>query len=115
MVSAEVVLPKVLRVFGPVPAVTAASEVSGPWDQPGSTRRVHLADGTAAREQVTVFRRPEWFGYRVWDLGGPFGRLVHEATGEWVFAEVEGATIVHWTYRFYPRRASGRPPPACLT
>jgi hypothetical protein len=40
---------------------------------------------------------------------------VHEATGEWFFADVEGATIVHWTYRFYPRSRLATPGLALFT
>jgi hypothetical protein len=115
IVTDEGVLPEVLRGLGPIPAVTHTSELTGPWDVPGSQRRVHLADGSSAHEQLTVRRPPEWFGYRVFDLDGVFGRLVHEATGEWFFAEVEGGTLVHWTYRLYPRSRLARPALALFT
>ena len=52
-VAGEDVLPKILTGYGLVPAVAFTSDVSGPWDQVGSHRIVHLADGSTAEEQVT--------------------------------------------------------------
>jgi len=57
-VAAEEVLPKVLTGYGLLPAVVRTSGNTGPWDQPGSARTVHLADGSTAREQVTAYERP---------------------------------------------------------
>jgi hypothetical protein len=100
-ITAQDVLPKVLTGFGPLPAVVKTSEVSGPWDVPGSSRLVHLADGTTAREQVTHFSRSTDFAYRVFDFGNPIiGALATGARGEWTFIEVAGGTKVKWTYTF---------------
>jgi hypothetical protein len=63
-VGAEDVLPKVLTGYGMLPAVVRTSGNTGPWDKPGSNRLVHLKDGTTAREEVTAYRRPEYFAYK---------------------------------------------------
>jgi hypothetical protein len=63
-VSAEDVLPKVLTGYGLLPAVERTSGNTGPWDRPGSSRTVHLADGNTAREEVTAYTRPNYFAYR---------------------------------------------------
>lgn len=100
-ITAEDVLPKVLTGYGPLPAVVKTSGNTGPWDQPGSARIVHLADQTTVREQVTRYASPEGFAYRVWDFGNPVVRgLASEARGEWTFTPVEGGTKVSWTYTF---------------
>ena len=50
-VVAEDVLPKVLRRWGPIPAVVGTRDLTGPWTTPGSERTVVLDDGTSARER----------------------------------------------------------------
>ena len=67
-VAAEDVLPKVLTGYGLLPAVVRTSGNTGPWDRPQSVRTVHLADGNTAREQVTAYTRPKYFGLctRIW-------------------------------------------------
>lgn len=100
-IVAEDVLPKVLTGYGPLPAVVRTSDHTGPWDQPGSARRIHLADGTTVQEQVTHFARPNAFAYRVWDFGNPIVRtLADHARGEWTFVADPHGTKVRWTYTF---------------
>ncbi len=76
VVVGEDVLPKVLRRWGPVPAVTGTRDVTGPWDTPGSERTVLLEDGSTAQEQVLVWERPRRFEYRVDRFTSPLGRPV---------------------------------------
>lgn len=100
-ITAQDVLPKVLTGYGPLPAVVRTSEVSGPWDVPGSSRVVHLADGTTVREQVTQFTNPTGFAYRIFEFGNPIvGALASGARGEWTFSEAPSGTKVRWTYTF---------------
>lgn len=100
-ITAQDVLPKVLTGYGPLPAVVRTSEVSGPWDVPGSARIVHLADGTTVREQVTQFTSPTGFAYRIFEFGNPIvAALATSARGEWTFSEAPGGTKVIWTYTF---------------
>ena len=101
-VVAADVLPKVLTGYGPLPAVTGTSEQSGPWDQPGASRLVHLKDDSTVREQVTGFERPQHFTYQVWDFTNPIiHRLADKAEGEWTFASADDGTHIVWTYTFY--------------
>jgi Polyketide cyclase / dehydrase and lipid transport len=103
-ITAEGVLPQILTGYGLLPAVVRTSDRSGPWDQPGSARIVHLADGSTVREQVTAFTAPHHFAYRVWDFGNPFiRRLADGARGDWTFETVGGSTRVGWTYTFAAR------------
>ena len=104
VVAAEDVLPKVLTGYGPLPAVVATSDTTGPWDRPGSARVVHLADGSTLREQVTAYRRPGYFSYRVWAFDNPvINSLASGGRGEWIFTDVPGGTHVRWTYAFKRR------------
>jgi hypothetical protein len=99
-------LPRILLGYGPVPAVVSTSEQSGPWDVPGSTRTVHLADGTSAREQVTDCEPSHYFAYRVGDFSNLIRHLAGEARGEWWFTKAgEDATDVVWKYSFVARSA----------
>lgn len=100
-------LPRILAGYGPVPAVVATSEQSGPWDVPGSVRTVHLSDGSTAHERVTACARPASFGYTVDGFSGPVRRLAREAHGTWSFAPAGAdATDVVWTYAFEARSAA---------
>lgn len=103
IVVAEDVLPKVLKRYGLVPAVVGTSGNTGPWDQPGSTRIVHLAGNTQAREQVTQFDRPSYFSYRVDQFTFAVRHLAHFATGEWWFRGEGDGTHVRWTYTFHAK------------
>jgi Polyketide cyclase / dehydrase and lipid transport len=103
-VAAEGVLPEVLTGFGLVPGVVSTSNVTGPWDKPGSNRTVHLAGGSTAHEEVEVYSRPSYFAYRVSDPTFSLRYLMARAHGQWWFNSVEGDTYVRWTYTF---RAKG--------
>jgi Polyketide cyclase / dehydrase and lipid transport len=105
-IAAEDVLPKVLTGYGPLPAVVRTSDHTGPWDQVGSARVVHLADGGTAREQVTLLEAPRRFAYRVWDISNPIiSALTTEARGDWTFVAVAQGTQVTWTYTFVAKNA----------
>jgi hypothetical protein len=115
-ITAEDVLPKVLTGFGPLPAVVGTSGNTGPWHQPGSSRVVHLADDTTAREQVTHFTALRGFAYRVWDFGNPVVRtLATQARGGWAFEAVARGTQVSWTYTFTARNAAAALPLSGMT
>lgn len=105
-IAAEDVLPKVLTGYGPLAAVVATSDHTGPWDQVGSARVVHLADGSTAREQVTLLEAPRRFAYRVWDFSNPIIKaLATEARGHWTFVAAAQGTQVTWTYTFVAKNA----------
>ena len=105
-IAAEEVLPKVLTGYGPLPGVVRTADHTGPWDQIGSARVVHLADGGTAREQVTLLESPRRFAYRVWDISNPIVKtLAVEARGDWTFVAVGQSTQVNWTYTFVAKNA----------
>jgi hypothetical protein len=115
-IAAEDVLPKVLTGYGPLPAVVRTSRNTGPWDQPGSARIVHLADGNTAREQVTHYDAPHHFAYRVWDVSHAIvGSLSEDARGEWTFATHPDGTLVTWTYTFTAVNAAALIPLTMIT
>jgi Polyketide cyclase / dehydrase and lipid transport len=101
--AAEDVLPKVLTGFGMVPAVAYTSDVSGTWNQPGSHRIVHLADGSTANEAVTHYDRPGYFAYRVSNPSFALKYLIKEARGQFWFSATTGGTHVKWTYTFHAK------------
>lgn len=105
-ITAQDVLPKVLTGYGPLPAVVRTSEVSGPWDTPGSSRIVHLADGSTVREQITEFSRSKSFAYRVYEFGNPIiGTLATSARGVWTFSDASGGVRVSWIYTFVAKNS----------
>jgi hypothetical protein len=99
-------LPDILKRYGPVPAVVRTSGQTGPWDVVGSSRTVHLSDGSSATERVTACEAPRHFGYTVSGFTNPVRLLAREARGQWWFeedADDAGATRVRWTYAFEAR------------
>jgi Polyketide cyclase / dehydrase and lipid transport len=99
-VAAEDVLSKILTGYGLVPAVAFTSDISGPWDQPGSHRIVHLADGSTVNEGLTDYERASYFAYRVSNPSFALKHLMTEATGQFWFEAADGGTKVTWTYTF---------------
>ncbi|PFH08524.1 polyketide cyclase/dehydrase/lipid transport protein [Collimonas sp. PA-H2] len=104
-VAAQDVLPKILTGYGLVPGVASTSNVSGPWDQPGSTRTVHLLDGSTVSEGITHYDRPSYFAYRVSNPSFSLKHLMSYARGQFWFTPTEGGTQVKWIYMFRARNS----------
>jgi hypothetical protein len=109
-VAAEDVLPKILTGYGLVPGVASTSDISGPWDQPGSHRIVHLLDGSTVNEGITAYNRPSYFAYRVSNPSFALKHLMAEARGQFWIAPTEGGTNVTWTYTFQARNRLAKLP-----
>ncbi|MFK4003359.1 SRPBCC family protein [Qipengyuania sp. NPDC077563] len=109
-VAAENVLPKILTGYGLLPGISHTSDITGPWDQPGSRRTVHLLDGSHVQEGVTHYDRPQYFAYRVSDPSFALKHLMIEARGEFWFAEADHGTEVRWTYTFRARNRLAKVP-----
>ena len=109
-VTAENVLPKILTGYGMVPGVAFTSDVSGPWDRPGSHRVVHLTDGSTVNEGLTHYDRPSYFAYRVSDPSFALKHLMTQARGEFWFQPADGGTKVKWTYTFQAKNGLAKLP-----
>ncbi len=97
-------VPSIMPGYGPLPAVVGVEAQTGNWDAIGQTRTVRLADGTTAREEITLHDAPHRFAYTVRDWSGMMRFLAREAKSEWRFSEVAaGQTRVEWRYAFTPR------------
>jgi polyketide cyclase/dehydrase/lipid transport protein len=99
-------LSRIFRGYGPLPAVVATTDQTGPWDHVGVSRTVKLSDGNDVRERITAYERPAYFAYRLGPFdSGALRHLVVEAHGEWRFtAQGDASTAIRWTYTFGPRR-----------
>jgi SLT domain-containing protein len=64
-----------------------------------------MKDGTTAREEVTAYRRPEYFAYKTGEYTFALKYLATGATGEWWFTPDGTATAVRWTYVFQGKNA----------
>ena len=92
-------LETVLRDEAGLPGVTRTTGTTGPWDISGSTRIVHLSDGTTCRETVEVATAPDYFAYRLTEFSSRMiGMLVQEANGQWWFTDDGSGTKAKWTY-----------------
>lgn len=92
-------LDTVLRDEAGLPGVTRTTGTTGPWDVAGSTRIVHLSDGSVCRETVKTATAPDYFAYRLTEFSSRMvGRLVREATGQWWFTDDGSGTHAKWTY-----------------
>lgn len=90
--------------FGPLPAVTAVEDQSGPWTIVGQTRRLELSDGGSVVETITDADSPTLFAYDLSDFQRLFGRLVTGARAEWRFERESDGTRIRWSYEFHPKR-----------
>jgi hypothetical protein len=92
-------LETVLRDAARLPGVTHTSGTTGPWNVAGSTRIVHLSDGTTCRETVKTATAPDYFAYRLTEFSSRMvGMLVREANGQWWFTDEGNGTHAKWTY-----------------
>ena len=104
-------LETVLRDEAGLPGVTRTTGTTGPWDVAGSTRIVHLSDGTTCRETVKVATAPDYFAYRLTEFSSRMiGRLVQEANGQWWFTDegsgTQGEVDVHGRGQVCARHAN---------
>lgn len=90
--------------FGPLPAVTAVHDQTGPWTVVGQTRRLALSDGGSVVETITDADSPTLFAYDLSGFQRLFGRLVAGARAEWRFERDGGGTRIRWAYEFHPKR-----------
>ncbi len=108
-VTAKDVLPKILLGYGPLPGVVSTSGNIGPWHIPGSSRMVHLKNGSSAREELTDYQPPAYFAYRTSDFTSALKHVVSQGRGQWWFTPDEQATRVTWTYTFTARSRFTQP------
>jgi hypothetical protein len=101
-------LETVLRDAASLPGVTKTTGTTGPWDAAGSTRIVHLTDGTSCRETVQEATAPDYFAYRLTEFSSPpVAGLVKEAGGQWWFTDEGGGTHAKWTYTAESKTPAG--------
>jgi hypothetical protein len=101
-------LETVLRDAAFLPGVAKTTGTTGPWDKAGSTRIVHLTDGTTVRETVTSATAPDYFAYRLTEFSSPMIRgLVKEARGQWWFTDSGSGLKAKWTYTAESRHFLG--------
>ncbi len=93
--------------YGPLPAVQAVRDQTGPWSVVGQSRTLHLSDGSTVTETITDIEQPSYFAYELTAFTRLFGRLVDHANAEWSFEEKPNGTLVTWTYTFHPRKRWG--------
>jgi hypothetical protein len=101
-------LETVLRDAAFLPGVAKTTGTTGPWDKAGSTRIVHLTDGTTCRETVITSTAPDYFAYRLTEFSSPMIRmLVREARGQWWFTDSGTGIQAKWTYTAESRNPLG--------
>ena len=104
-------LSSIFTGFGPLPAVTGVTDQVGGWDAVGQTRSVTLSDGSSAKEEMTGYKRPQYFSYTVSGFTGVFRFLTTSANGEWWFEPVSKVeTHIKWRYAYNSRNVVTIPP-----
>jgi hypothetical protein len=95
-------MPKLLRGWGPVPAVERAELLDGGDYAVGKVRRIHNSDGSSLDEEILVYEPPSAHAYRLYgNFRGLAKVLVTEGRGDWSFVALdESRTEVSWTYQF---------------
>ena len=103
-------LTSIFTGYGPLPAVIGTKNQTGAWDGSGQTRTVLLSDGSSAREMLTHYEHPNYFGYKVSEFTGALRFLVASANGEWWFSSTSSnRTHIKWRYAFNARSAFAVP------
>ncbi len=97
------VLPKILKRYRFIPAVTGSTIHQGDWVTPGSYRTVHFSNGDTLKEELTHFQRPRYFAYRISAFSGFQRHFASHGVGQWWFRAHGNTTQVEWTYTFYAR------------
>ena len=107
---AAVPLEQVLPGVGLVPATIGAEPLRGVWNTPGARRRVLMADGSTATEEVLTRDADGSFTYILWGFKQPLAALAHHGRGSYrIVAAGPDSTDVTWTYAFAPKGAWARP------
>jgi hypothetical protein len=96
-------LESLVQGTGRIPAVVGTEALNDvPFPSPGARRRVMLADGNTAVEEVIENRPDGYFSYKVWAYTLRAARPIEYGKGEfWYLPADHGqATIVRWRYSF---------------
>jgi len=94
-------LPRILKVFGPIPGITSIEMLDGATLATGARRRVRMSDGSEIFEEVTALDRPRRHSYRWLNAPAPpFSLLVRRGEADWIFTASAQGTRIEWTYRF---------------
>ena len=103
-------LSEVLTPTEGMPAVARTVVLEGgKWGDVGDRSRIELAAGHYAVETILSSTRNK-FSYQVWGFTSQAGQFASYATGEFVYTEQDGQTLVTWTYRFKPNSLISRIP-----
>lgn len=98
-----------LRPRGSIAAPVGIEMLRGEWPQPGSTRRVELADGHYVVERV-VTNESTLFRYQIYRFTSGAGRGVDQVVGEMRFEPTpDGGTDWRWSYNIKPKSLFARP------
>ena len=92
-----------------LPPISEVRDQDGPWERPGQTRTIVLADGATMHERLVAVQAPGGFDYELTGLSGPLGLLVRRIEGRWAFDAAGGGTLVTWTWTVHPRGPLARP------
>lgn len=90
------------RRYGLLPPIREVRDQSGPWERPGQTRTIVLADGGTMRERLTEVERPERFDYVLTDFTGALRPLVSHVDGSWAFAPEGTGVRITWSWTLHP-------------
>ncbi|MFQ6553653.1 SRPBCC family protein [Aestuariibius insulae] len=98
-----------LQPRGQIPAVEGVTLLEGNWTEAGDRRRVNLAGGHSAAEQI-LERSETRFRYQIWGATTSARYVIDHAEGIFDYADQgDGTTRVTWTYRMAPKAVFTRP------
>ena len=86
--------------FGPIPGIREALYETPGNPRLGSVRRIVKTDGTAHREEITVFEPPVRHVSRITGIAPPFSWLVSSGEDDWLFAADGSGTLVTRRFSF---------------
>lgn len=96
-------LPEIFsRRYGPLPPIRSVRDQAGVWGTVGQSRTIVLSDGGTMREELTLVRRPDAFGYRITGITGLMKPLVSAVGGRWTFTPAGTGVRVTWAWSVHP-------------
>jgi hypothetical protein len=101
-VSRQIKLEEVLVGSKNIPRVIRTEPLTESWGPVKSRRRVVLADGSTALEELVEDRGVALYQYEVWNFTSANGKYIAYAVGQFECTGDENSTHVVWTYRFRP-------------
>lgn len=106
----NVPLEDIFDEYSMLPRIVRTEPITSHWGKVTSRRRVVLADGHQAAEEILHISEGRAFSYMVFGFTNAAGYLAEYAIGQFELHDHPRGTEIVWTYSYYPRNLLTRVP-----